>query len=149
MKILAENKKAFFDFEILEKFSAGISLIGQEVKSLREGRVNLAGTYIVIKKGEVFWVGAKIPPWQPSNCPPGYTEKRDTKLLLKKSEIKYLIGKSKQKGLTLIPLKLYTKGRWIKLEFGIGRRKKKADKREILRKKAIEREIKRTLKELK
>ena len=149
IKILAENKKAFFDFEILEKFTAGISLLGQEVKSLREGRVNLSGTYIVIKKNEVFWVGAKIPPWQPSNCPPDYKEGRDRKLLLRKSEIKYLIGKSKQKGLTLVPLRLYTKGKWIKLEFAIARKKKKKDKREILKKKAIEREIQRTLKELK
>jgi len=148
MKILAENKKAFFDYQILEKFSAGISLIGQEVKSLREGRVNLAGTYVLIKNGEVFWIGAKIPAWQPLNAP-GYKEERDRKLLLKKSEIKYLIGKSKQKGLTLIPLKLYTKGRWIKLEFALAKKKKKKEKKEVLKQRAIEREIQRTLKELK
>jgi len=149
MKILAQNKKAFFDYEILEKFEAGISLLGQEVKSLREGRVNLSGTYVLIKRNEVFWVGAKIPPFQPLNSPLSYRETRERKLLLKKSEIRYLIGKSKQKGLTLIPLKLYTKGRWIKLEFGIGKKKKKGDKREILKRKAIEREIQRTLKEFK
>jgi SsrA-binding protein len=149
MKILAQNKKASFDYEILKKFEAGISLVGQEVKSLREGKINLAGTYVVVKGEEVFWVGAKIPPWQPQNVPLGYKEGRNRKLLLKKSEIKYLLGKSKQKGLTLVPLKLYTRGRWIKLEFGICRKKKKADKREILKKKAVEREVQRTLKEFK
>jgi len=146
MPVLAENKKAFFDYEILEKYEAGISLTGQEVKSLRAGRINLAGTFVILRGEEVFWVGAKIPAWQPLNAP-GHKEERDRKLLLTKKEIKRLIGKVKQKGLTLIPLKLYTKGRWIKLEFGVARKKKKADKREILKKRAMEREIARTLKE--
>jgi len=147
MKILSENKKAYFNFEILEKFSAGISLLGQEVKSLKNCGTNLNGTYVILKGKNFFWVGAKIPPWQPKNCPQWYKEVRDIKLLLTKPEIKYLIGKSKEKGLVFVPLKLYLKGRWIKLEFAIAKRKKRKEKKEALKKEAIEREVQRELKE--
>ena len=147
MKILAENKKAYFNYEILEKFEAGISLIGQEVKSLKIRGVNLAGNYVILKNSEVFWVGANIAPYQPKNAPPDYNPERSRKLLLKKSEINYLIGKSKQKGLTLVPLKLYTtRSGKIKLEFALVRGKKKFDKREQIKKREIERKIERILK---
>ena len=146
MKILSENKKAYFDYEILEKFEAGIALIGQEVKSIKSGRINLAGSYVVLKNSEVFLIGCNIPPYQPKNAPPDYNPERSRKLLLKKSEIKYLIGKTKQKGLTLVPLRVYTKRGKIKLEFGIARGKKKIDKRELIKKREVEREIKRELK---
>jgi len=146
MKILSENKKAFFNYEILEKFTAGISLIGQEVKSLKTRGINLAGSYVVIKNGEAFWVGAKIPPYQPKNAPSDYNPERSRKLLLKKSEIKYLLGKSKQKNLTLIALKLYTKKGKIKLELGLAKGKKKADKKEKIKKREAERELQRYLK---
>lgn len=146
MKILSENKKAYFNFEILEKFEAGISLIGQEVKSIKERGVNLAGNYIIEKGGEFFWVGANIPPYQPKNAPPDYNPERWRKLLLKKSEINYLIGKSKQKGLTLVPLKIYTRDGKIKIEFALAKGKKKVDKREVIKKREVEREIKRALK---
>ena len=131
----------------MEKFEAGISLIGQEVKSLKTRGVNLAGNYIILKDEEVFWVGANIAPYQPKNAPPDYNPERSRKLLLKKSEIKYLIGKSKQKGLTLIPLKLYTtRSGKIKLEFALARGKKKFDKREQIKKREVERKIERVLK---
>ena len=146
MKILAENKKAYYNYKILEKFETGISLIGQEVKSLKTRGVNLAGSYVIVKDEEIFWVGAKISPYQPKNLPPDYNPERSRKLLLKKAEIKELIGKSKQKGLTLIPLRIYTKDGKIKLEFGIARGKKKFDKRELIRKREVEREIERVLK---
>ncbi len=146
MKILAKNKKAYFNYEILENFEAGISLIGQEVKSIKTRGVSLAGSYVVLKDEEVFWIGLNIPPYQPKNAPKDYNPARTRKLLLKKSEIKYLIGKSKQKGLTLIPLRLYTKNGKIKLEFGTAKGKKKADKRELIKKREIERQIKRELK---
>ena len=146
MKILAKNKKAYFNYEILEKFEAGISLTGQEVKSIKTRGVSLAGSYVVLKEEEVFWIGLNIPPYQPKNAPKDYNPERTRKLLLKKSEIKYLIGKSKQKGLTLIPLRVYTKNGKIKLEFGIAKGKKKVDKRELIKKRDIEREIKRELK---
>lgn len=147
MKVLTENKKAYFDYEILEKFEAGISLFGQEVKTLKTQGTNLKGTYVIVKNEEVFWIGANISPYQPKNIGANYNPQRDRKLLLKKSEIKYLIGKTKQKGLTLIPLKLYTKDRIIKLEFAVARRKRKIDKREAIKKRTIEREIQRELKE--
>lgn len=146
MKIISENKKAYFNFEILEKFEAGISLIGQEVKSIKTRGVNLAGSYVIERGGEFFWVGAHISPYQPKNVLPDYNPERWRKLLLKKSEINYLIGKSKQKGLTLIPLKIYIKNGKIKLEFAIAKGKKKVDKREVIKKREIDREIKRALK---
>jgi len=146
MKILSENKKAFFNYEILEKFTAGISLTGQEVKSLKTRGINLAGSYVVIRNEEAFWIGAKIPPYQPKNAPPDYQPERSRKLLLKKSEIKYLLGKSKQKGLTLVPLKLYTTKGKIKLEFALVKGKRKVDKKEKIKKREIEREIQRYLK---
>jgi len=146
MKILAKNKKAYFKYQILEKFEAGISLIGQEVKSIKSGRINLSGAYVVLKKSEVYLIGANIPPYQPKNAPADYQPERSRKLLLKKSEIKYLIGKAKQKGLTLVPLRVYTKKGKIKLEFGIAKGLKKFDKRELIKKRETEKEIQRELK---
>ena len=146
MKVLAENKKAYFNYEILEKFEAGISLNGQEVKAIKTRGVNLAGSWVVVKNNEVFWIGAIIPPYQPKHAPADYNPERSRKLLLKSEEIKYLVGKTQQKGLTLLPLKVYTKKGKIKLEFGIAKGKKKADKRESIRKKESQREIERTLK---
>ena len=146
------NKKAYFNYLILEKFEAGISLIGQEVKSIKSGKCNLTGSYVVLKhhlkkeSPEVFWIGGKVPAWQPKNAPPDYDPERTRKLLLKKSEIKYLIGKSKIKGLTLLPLRIYTIKRKIKLEFGIAKGKKKFDKRELIKKREIERDIREKLK---
>jgi len=147
MTALSENKKAYFDYEILEKFEAGISLIGQEVKSIKTGHVSIKGSYVVIdRNSEVFLIGANIPPYQPKNSPKDYTPERPRKLLLKKSEIKYLLGKSQEKGLTLIPLKVYTNKGKIKIEFGIGKGKKKFDKRENIKKREANKEIERTLK---
>lgn len=153
MKALAENKKAYFDYEILEKFEAGISLLGQEVKSIKLGRINLKGSYVVLKQSikgktpEIFLIGSSVPPYQPKNAPPDYDPQRSRKLLLRKQEIKHLIGKTREKGLTTIPLKVYTKKGKIKLEFGIVKSKKKTDKREKIKKREIEREIRRTLKQ--
>jgi len=152
MKVLSENKKVYFNYQILEKFEAGISLIGQEVKSIKSGRINLAGSYVVLKQPfksecpELFLIGANVPPYQPKNIPADYNPERSRKLLLKKSEIKYLIGKVKQKGLTLVPLKVYTKRGRIKLEFGIAKGRKMVDKRELIKKRATEREIRREMK---
>lgn len=146
MKIISKNKKAYFNYEVLEKFEAGVALNGQEVKSIKTGGANLAGSYVVLKEEEVFWIGAKIPPYQPGNAPSNYNSERSRKLLLKKAEIKYLIGKTKQKGLTIIPLLIYTKHGRIKLEFGIVKGKKKFNKKELIKKRATEREIDRALK---
>jgi len=146
MKIILENKNALFNYQILEKFKAGVVLTGQEVKSVKNGRISLRGAFVVVKGEEVFLIGASIPPYQPKNAPKDYNPQRSRKLLLKKSEIKHLIGKAKQKGLTMIPLKVYTERGKIKIEFAVVRGKKKVDKREEIKKREIEREIKRALK---
>lgn len=149
MKELAKNKKAGFDYQIGEKFEAGIILNGQETKAIKTRGLSLAGSYVIVKPDGVFWVGAKIPAYQPANAGADYHEQRDRKLLLRKNEIRQLAGLASQKGLTFIPLRLYTKGRYedsgkIKLEFGVGRGKKKYDKRETIKKRDIQREIGRT-----
>jgi len=145
-KVLAENKKAHYDYEILQEYEAGIVLTGQEVKSIRSGKISLKGSYVILKDEQAYLVGAKIPPYQPKNAPADYDPERFRKLLLNKSEIKQLIGKSKEKGLALIPLKIYTKHAKIKLAFGIGKGKKKTDKRENIKRREIQREIERELK---
>ncbi len=146
MKTIIENKKALFNYQILEKFKAGIVLIGQEVKSIKTGKVSLLGSFVVLRGEEVFLIGANVPPYQPKNAPKDYQPQRSRKLLLKKAEIKHLIGKAHQKGLTMVPLKVYTDKGKIKLEFGIARGKRKFDKREEIKKREIEREIRRALK---
>ncbi len=120
-------------------------MLGQEVKSIKGCRINLAGSYVVLRNEEVYLVGANIPPYQPKNAPVDYNPERPRKLLLRKSEIKHLIGKVKERGLTLVPLKVYTKRGRIKLEFGIGKGKKKADKRKAIKKREFEREKTRLL----
>jgi len=145
MKVFAENRKAYFNYEILEKFEAGMVLTGQEVKSIKSGRINLAGSYVMLKNSEVYLIGANVPPYQPQNAPTDYDPSQSRKLLLNKKEINYLIGKSAERGLTLVPLKVYTKNRRIKLEFGLGKGKKKFDKRETIKKREVEREIERYL----
>ena len=146
MKTLSENKRAYFNYEILEQFEAGIVLLGHEVKSVRKGSASLKGSYVIIKDEEIFLVGANIPPYQPKNTPDNYNPERDRKLLLNKEEIKTLIGKTKQKGFTLIPLKFYTKDANIKLAFGLTKGKQKQDKRENIKKKESDRRIERELK---
>jgi SsrA-binding protein len=147
MKIFSENKKALFDYELLEKFEAGLVLFGQEVKSIKTGHINLAGSYVTIKNGEPFLVGVKVPPYQPNNAGADYNEERQRKILLNKKEINYLIGKSSQKGFSLIPLKIYEKNGRIKLEFGLAKGKKKYNKKEKIKKRDIEREVNRELSE--
>jgi SsrA-binding protein len=145
MKVYSENKKAGFDYNVLEKFQAGMVLFGQEVKSIKTGHINLSGSYVAIRNGETFLVGVKVPPYQPNNAGADYGEERQKKLLLNKKEIDYLIGKTKVKGFSLIPLKIYDNNGRIKLEFGLAKGKKKYDKKEKIKKRDIEREINREL----
>ena len=145
MKVFSENKKAFYDYNILEKFEAGLVLLGTEVKSIKSGRINLMGSYVVFKETEPYLVGTKVPAWQPKNAPDDYNPERHRKLLLSKKEIDYLFGRSKERGFSLIPLKVYAKDGKIKLEFGLAKGKKKYDKKEKIKKKDVEREIQREL----
>ncbi|MEK7090810.1 MAG: SsrA-binding protein SmpB [Patescibacteria group bacterium] len=146
MPALLENKKAYFDFEILEKFEAGLELKGFEVKSLRQGHGSILGSRAIIRGEEAYIVGMDIPPYQPKNTSPDYEPQRTRKLLLKKSEIKYLIGKSEEQGLTIIPIKVYTKGPRIKLEIAVARGKKKHDKRQKIREREDKVKMERALK---
>ena len=146
MKIIAENKKALFNYEVLEKFMAGIVLTGQEVKSIKLGRINLQGAFVTLRGGEIFLVGANVPPYQPKNLREEYNPGRARKLLLTRQEIKQIIGKAAQKGLTMVPLRVYNAAGKVKIEFAIVRGKKKVDKREKIRKRETDREIRRALK---
>ncbi|MFH1643474.1 MAG: SsrA-binding protein SmpB [Patescibacteria group bacterium] len=147
MTIFANNKRALFKYQILEEFEAGIALNGQEVKSIKGGRIILPGSYVIVRGAEVYLIGAQIPAYQPKNAPKDYDGQRIRKLLLKKSEINYLIGKTQTKGLTLIPLKIYSKKGIIKVVFGLGKVLKKYDKREKIKDRDVKINIARALKE--
>ncbi len=142
MKKIVENKKAYFDYEILETFLAGIKLKGFEVKSVKEGNFNIVGSYSVIKDNEVWLINSHIPLYKKASNIKDYDERRTRKLLLKKSEIKYLIGKLKEKGLTLIPLEVYNINNLIKIKLGLGKIKRKIDKRETIKKRETEKKLK-------
>ncbi len=146
MPVLAVNRRAEFDYDILETYEAGIALHGFEVKSVKAGRMSLTGAFAVIKGEEVWLLGAAIPPYQPKNTPPDYEPTRTRRLLLHRAEIKKLTGTAAQRGLTLIPLKVYTRGSRIKLAIGLARHRKKYDKRERIREREAAREIARQLK---
>ena len=141
-----QNKKVFFDYEILEKLEAGLELRGFEVKALRNKLGSILGARVIIRGGEAFVVGMEIPPYQPANTPKDYEPQRTRKLLLKKSEIKYLAGKGGERGLTIVPIAARVKGRRIKLEIAVARGKKKYDKREKIKKRESKRKIERELK---
>ncbi len=145
IKEIAKNKK-ISNFEILESLEAGIELKGFEVKAIKEGKVSLHGAYVIPKGEELFLVGAKVAPYQPLNVPQDYKKDRDRKLLLHKREIKSLIGKVSQKGLTLLPKRLYTKGNKIKVEIVLAKAKKKFKKKEEIKKRELDLELQRLLK---
>lgn len=141
MKILIQNKKIGLDWRILETFQAGIELQGFEVKSLKGNRGSLASSQAILSKGELWLIGADIPPYQPNNTPPGYESQRNRRLLLRREELNYLYGKLNEKGLRLIPSKIYLKDNLIKIELGLCRRKQKTDKREDIKKEISRREM--------
>ena len=145
MGTLVHNKKAHFEYEILEELEAGVSLLGSEVKALRGKLGSLAGARVLVRGGEALLVGATIPPYQPSNIAKDYDPERVRRLLVSKKEMRTLADAEDAKGLTTIPLSLYTKGRNIKLSVGIVRGKKKADKREKIRARDTQRELQREL----
>ena len=143
---LIKNKKAHLQYEILETFSAGIELLGQEVKALRGGLGSLEGSRVVVRGGEAFIVGMTIPPYQAKNMQKSYDPERARRLLLGKKEITMLADKESKKGLTIVPLEVYTSKRFIKARIAIVRGKGKADRREALKKRDAAREMSRALK---
>ncbi len=143
MESIAENRRARFDYDIAETCDAGIELTGQEVKSAKSGRMQIAGARVAVRRGEAWLVNSHIPPYQPRNAPADYEEDRARRLLLTREEVKRFAGALQEKGRTLIPLRAHLKHGFIKIELGLGRARKKSDKREALKKRAHEREIRR------
>lgn len=146
MATLAINKRANFDYTIRETYEAGLVLAGHEVKSIKTGHVSLKESFVTIHGAELYLTNAHIPPYKHAGKLDNYDPTRPRKLLLKRSEIKSLIGQTRVLGLTLVPIRLYTKRKLIKLEFGVGKGKKEYDKREKIAKREDERKITRALK---
>ena len=143
---ISVNRQAFHNYEILERFEAGMVLTGTEIKSARDGRVNLKDAYGIVKSGEVWLLNCHISPYSHGNYA-NHEPLRTRKLLLKRSEINRLIGHTTEKGLTLIPLKLYLKNGRLKCELALAKGRKVHDKREVSRQKTIDKETKQALRE--
>ena len=153
MATLVQNKKIGLDYEILEKYEAGIELLGTEVKAVRGHHGSFEGSYVVIRGGEAFLMNSEIPPYQPNNLSSNasgkaggssaYDSRRSRKLLLSKKELHELAALESKKGLTVVPVSMYSKGRKLKLEIAVVRGKKKYDKRQDMKKKQTERDISR------
>jgi SsrA-binding protein len=147
MKIFAQNKKALFDYEILDHIEAGIVLMGDEVKSIKAGHVSLAGSFATIYQGELFLTNCSITPYEDAYRKDKDLATRSRKLLVHKKELNRLVGELSRKGITLIPLKLYVNERnLIKVDLGLGKHKKMADKKALLKERDILRETERELK---
>ncbi len=146
MSTFIKNKKVGLKYEILERLEAGIKLLGFEVKALKNKKGSLEGSHITIRGNEAILLNVNIPPYQPNNTPEDYDPKRNRRLLLNKKEISRLAGLESQKGLTIIPVSMYSKGRKIKVEIVIVRGKKKYDHRETLKRKTSQRDIDREMK---
>ncbi len=146
MANLIENGKAKFEYEFLENFEAGIELLGLEVKTLRNHRGSLLGAHVIVRGIEAYVINMEIPPYQQNNTAKDYDPKRNRKLLLSKKEIQYLGEKESAKGLTIIPVSIYSKGRKLKVNVAVVRGKKLHDKRESIKKRDVDREMRRELK---
>ena len=139
-----ENKKAYFDYEIIEKFETGIALVGSEVKSVRAGRVNLGDSFCFIENGEVFLKNCRISAYDKSTIfPPD--ELRSRKLLMHKSEIRRLIGKSREKGWAIVPLRIYFTGRLAKVEIALAKGKRAYDKKQTIKERDSRRDMERQI----
>lgn len=143
---LIENKRVGFDFQILETIEAGMDLFGYEVRSLREGQGSLKGARVLARGGEAYLVGATIPAWQPKNTPKSYDPERPRRLLLNRKEIDQIQGAESEKGLTIVPLSVYNKGRNLKLSIAIAKGKKQQDKRQSIKEREEKVRIRRSLK---
>ncbi len=145
-KVFAENRQARFNYEILETFETGIELVGTEVKSVKAGQANLRDAYGIVRHGEIFLLNAYIAPHSTTSLYFNHEPTRTRRLLLHKAEIRKLVGKVEQKGLTLVPLRLYYKNGWVKVDMALVRNKKLHDKREDIKKRDDKREIERAMK---
>ena len=148
-KILIQNPGVHYHYQIIESFETGIELKGFEVKSIKSGRGSLKGSYASIKNNEIFLINFNIPPYQPKNTPKDYDENRPRRLLLKKNQIKNLIGKLKEKKFILVPTKVYLRGNLIKIEISLAKPLKKYEKREKIKEREFKRIKERFLKGIK
>ena len=146
MPTLIDNKKAHFNYEVLERFQAGLEIAGYEVKSLRAKQGSLEGSYVTIRGNEAYLINMTIPPFQVNNTDPTYDPRRNRRLLLTKKEILMLAETENKAGLTIVPISVYNNKRWIKVEIAIVRGKKQFDKRETIKKRDSDREIRREIK---
>ncbi|MEI6297006.1 MAG: SsrA-binding protein SmpB [bacterium] len=144
---LIRNKKYGLKYEVLEKFDVGIELLGTEVKTIKSGHGMIDAAYIILRGGEAYLINADIKAFQPKNAPKDYESTRLRRLLLTKKEINKLTGATQQKGLTIIPISMYNKGKKIKVEIGIAKGKKEFDKRETIKKRENAKNIERIIKE--
>ncbi|NJM73889.1 MAG: SsrA-binding protein SmpB [Scytonema sp. RU_4_4] len=145
-KVISDNRQARYLYEILETYEAGIQLTGTEVKSIRAGKVNLQDGYALIRDGEAWLINAHISPYTASGQYFNHEPRRTRKLLLHQAEIRKLIGKVEQQGLTLVPLKMYFKRGWVKVSIALGRGKKIHDKREDIKRRQDQRDMQRAMK---
>ncbi len=144
--LLAENKKARFDYDILETLEAGLILSGPEVKSVKAGQINLKGSFVTFHKDSALITNAHIARYKQAGPQPDFDPTRSRKLLLHKKEIRYLREKSLERGLTIIPLQVYTKNRLVKVEIAVARGRHKYDKREVIKKRELQREMRKIVK---
>ncbi|MFA6130887.1 MAG: SsrA-binding protein SmpB [Patescibacteria group bacterium] len=143
---LAVNKRARFDYDILSKYEGGLVLSGAEVKAAKRGSINLKGAFLTIQNNQLFLKNMHIGKYAPAGEQKDYDPTHDRKVLVHRNEINTLIGKKQADGLTILPISVYTKGDLVKLEFGVGRGKKKYEKRESLKKRSIEKQMREELK---
>ncbi len=146
IKIISDNRQARFLYEILETYEVGIELQGTEVKSIRAGKVNLRDGFATLRDGEVWLMNVHISPYEKSSQFFNHEPRRNRRLLMHNWEIRKLIGQVEQKGLTLVPLKMYFKGSWVKISLGLGKGKKLHDKRETLKRRQDDRDMSRAMK---
>lgn len=140
------NQKATFNYDLVEKYEAGLELLGFEVKALKAGKASIVGARIALRQGEAYLLGATLYPYQTNNLPASYDQHREIKLLLTKKELGQLAGVANERGLTIVPLSVYNKGGKVKLTIAVARGRKKYDKREAIKKRETKRHIDRTLK---
>lgn len=145
MKTLAVNRRAGFDYELMDRYEAGLELTGAEVKSVKTGHISLKGSFVTAHGEELFLTNSLIPPYPQAHKETRHEDTRSRKLLLRRSEIRSLIGKSRVEGLTLVPIRVYTKNRLVKLEFAVGKGKRRIDKRETIKKREARKDIGRAM----
>ncbi len=146
MANLIEHRRVRFDFELQKTYEAGMELLGGEVKSLRAHHGKLEGAHVTVRGGEAYLIGMEIPPYQSQPISEGYEAQRNRRLLLNKTELRELSEAEETRGLTIVPIAVYNKGRVIKISIAIAKGKKKGDKRETIKKREAEREIARAMK---